>query len=65
MAAQALEARLRCARRTDNHWFDCLADCAVAASMAGMKVPEEAASGRQRKLHTQDDLRKKDTWQNL
>ena len=47
--------------KPDNHWFDCLVGCAVAASMAGVKAPGETASGRQRKRYTQDDLRRKDT----
>ena len=51
--------------KPDNHWFDCLVGCAVAASMAGVKAPGEGASGRQRKRYTQDDLRRKDTWPNL
>jgi hypothetical protein len=46
----------------DNHWFDCLVGCAVAASMAGVKAPGEAAIGRQRKRYSQDDLRRRDTW---
>jgi len=36
--------------------------CAVAASMAGVRAPGEAACGRQRKHYAQDDLRRKDTW---
>jgi hypothetical protein len=47
--------------KPDNHWLDCLVGCAVAASMAGVKVPGEGASGRRRKRYTQDDLRRKDT----
>jgi len=50
--------------RPDNHWFDCLVGRAVAASMASVKAAGEGASGRQRKRYTQDDLRRKDTWQN-
>ena len=26
--------------RSDNHWFDCLVGCAVAASMQGVSLPE-------------------------
>ena len=48
--------------RTDNHWFDCLVGCAVAASMAGVKVPGEAVADQQPKQFTQDDLRRTDTW---
>ena len=48
--------------KPDNHWFDCLVGCAVAASMAGVKALGETAAGRQRKRYTQDDLRRKDTW---
>ena len=51
--------------KPDNHWFDCLVGCAVAASMSGVKAPGEAASGRQRKRYTQSDLRRKDTWPDL
>ena len=42
--------------KPDTHWFDCLVGCAVAASMAGVKAPGEAAAGRQRKRYTQADL---------
>jgi hypothetical protein len=42
--------------KPDNHWFDCLVGCAVAASMAGVKAPGETAAGRQRKRYTQADL---------
>jgi len=51
--------------KPDNHCFDCLPGCAVAASMAGVKAPGETASGRRRKRYTQDDLRRKDTWPSL
>jgi hypothetical protein len=44
--------------KPDNHWLDCLVGCAVAASMAGVKAPGEAAAGRQRKKYTQADLRR-------
>ena len=42
--------------KPDNHWFDCLVGCAVAASMAGVKAPGEDVSCRQRKRYTQADL---------
>ena len=29
--------------KPDNHWFDCLVGCAVAASMLGVSVMETAA----------------------
>ena len=44
--------------KPDNHWFDCLVGCAVAASLAGAKAPGETAPNRQRKRYTQDDLRR-------
>ena len=47
--------------KPDNHWFDCLVGCAVAASMVGVKAFGEAASGRQRKRYTQEDLRRKES----
>jgi hypothetical protein len=37
----------------------------VAASMAGVKAPGEAAAGRQRKRYTQKDLTRKTPWSNL
>ena len=42
--------------KPDNHWFDCLVGCAVAASMAGVEAPGETATGRQRRRYTQADL---------
>jgi len=45
--------------RPDNHWFDCLVGCAVAASMVGVKVPGEGATTRRRKRYTQEDLRRR------
>jgi hypothetical protein len=42
--------------KPDNHWLDCLAGCAVAASMVGVKLPGETAPKRQRKRYTQEDL---------
>ena len=45
-------------RRIDNHWFDCLVGCAVAASMCGIRTPGEDAPRRQRKRYTQQDLRR-------
>jgi hypothetical protein len=42
--------------KPDNHWFDCLVGCAVAAYMVGVKAPGETAPGRQRKRYTQADL---------
>jgi hypothetical protein len=45
--------------KPDNHWFDCLVGCAVAASFLGIKIPnQDAVSGgmRQRKRYTQADL---------
>ena len=44
--------------KPDNHWFDCLIGCAVAASMVGVKAPGETALSRQRKRYTQADLRR-------
>ena len=43
--------------KPDNHWLDCLAGCAVAASMLGIGRPGEQAPRRQRKRYTQEDLR--------
>ena len=51
--------------KPDNHWFDCLVGCAVAASMAGVKAPGETTAGRQRKRYTQEDLTRKESWANL
>ena len=46
--------------RPDNHWFDCLVGCAVAASMCGVKVPgQETRATRQRKKYTQEDLQRR------
>ena len=44
--------------KPDNHWLDCLAGCAVAASMCGIKPVGEAVPVRQRKRYTQADLRR-------
>ena len=44
--------------KPDNHWFDCLIGCAVAASMCGIRTPGEDAPKRQRKRYTQQDLRR-------
>jgi len=44
----------------DNHWFDCLVGCAVAASMLGAAAPgQETRAVRQRKRYTQADLRRR------
>ena len=44
----------------DNHYFDCLVGCAVAASMCGAELPGmEAQTRRQRKRYTQADLRRR------
>ncbi|MCL2701420.1 MAG: hypothetical protein FWE88_06970 [Phycisphaerae bacterium] len=51
--------------KPDNHWFDCLVGCAIAASIAGAQPPGEAGPGRQRKRYTQDDLRQKPAWSRL
>ena len=51
--------------KPDNHWFDCLVGCAVAASIAGAKTPGEAAPARQRKRYTQDDLRRTPSWSRM
>ena len=46
--------------RPDNHWFDGLVGCAVAASMLGAKTPGMEARGRSgRKRYTQADLRRR------
>ena len=43
--------------RPDNHWFDCLVGCAVAASICGVSLPGmDAKPKRQRKKYTQADL---------
>jgi len=34
--------------RFDNHWWDCAVGCAVAASLAGLKMPEWEATGVRR-----------------
>ena len=47
-------------QRPDNHWFDCLVGCAVAASMVGTKAAGQGDHAmRQRKRYTQDDLRRR------
>jgi hypothetical protein len=56
------EGRLRRPKpsKPDNHWFDCLVGCAVAASMVGIKsAGEEASSGRRRLRYTREDLRRR------
>ena len=45
--------------KPDNHWLDCLAGCAVAASMVGIRVPGECTPTRQRKRYSQQDLRRR------
>jgi hypothetical protein len=43
--------------KPDNHWLDCLAGCAVAASMEGILLPgHEQPARRARKKYTQADL---------
>ncbi|MGC9455744.1 MAG: terminase gpA endonuclease subunit [Phycisphaerae bacterium] len=43
--------------RPDNHWFDCLVGCAVAASMCGIRTPgEESRQTRRRKRYRKQDL---------
>ncbi|MBI5724827.1 MAG: phage terminase large subunit family protein [Planctomycetes bacterium] len=43
--------------RPDNHWFDCLVGCAVAASISGIALPGmEAKPKRPRKKYTQEDF---------
>jgi hypothetical protein len=37
---------------TDNHWFDCLVGCAVAASMEGISLTGDAVYGQVRKRKT-------------
>ncbi len=39
--------------KPDNHWFDCLVGCAVAASVSGLTVPGQAAvrAGRRRNFN--------------
>jgi len=44
--------------KPDNHWLDCLAGCAAAASMCGIQTPGEPTPIRQRKRYTQADLRR-------
>ncbi|MCL2645620.1 MAG: phage terminase large subunit family protein [Phycisphaerales bacterium] len=44
--------------RPDNHWFDCLVGCCVAASLCGVKVPGESAAARTRKRYSTADLRR-------
>jgi hypothetical protein len=47
--------------RPDNHLFDCLVGCAVAASISGIKFSGQVVSEkRQRKKYTQDDLRRRE-----
>lgn len=36
--------------RRDNHWFDCLVGCAVAASMQGCSLPEMASKFKRTRL---------------
>lgn len=45
--------------RPDNHYFDCLVGCAVAASIAGIRFAGQEVEKRQRKRYTQDDLRRR------
>ncbi|MBI5726046.1 MAG: phage terminase large subunit family protein [Planctomycetes bacterium] len=46
--------------RPDNHWFDCLVGCAVAASVCGVALPGmEAKLRRPRKKYTQDDFNRR------
>jgi hypothetical protein len=45
--------------KPDNHWLDCLAGCAVAASMCGISLPGESAPRRQRKRYTQADFQRR------
>jgi len=46
--------------KPDNHWFDCLVGCAVAASMCGVKaLGQEEKPGRERKRYTQADLQRR------
>jgi len=46
--------------RPDNHFFDCLVGCAVAASIAGIKFAgQPIAEKKARKRYTQDDLRRR------
>jgi phage terminase large subunit GpA-like protein len=42
------EWKLRLGR--DNHWWDCLVGCAVAASKLGVRLPEAHAAKRKRKV---------------
>ena len=42
--------------KPDNHWLDCLAGCAVAASMVGVTLPGETTPKRQRKRYSQADF---------
>lgn len=44
--------------RRHNHWLDCLAGCAVAASMLGIGKPGEQSPRRARKRYTQADFRR-------
>jgi len=45
--------------RPDNHFFDCLVGCAVAASIAGIKFAGQQVEKKARKRYTQDDLRRR------
>ena len=46
--------------RPDNHWFDCLVGCTIAASMCGAELPGmETQPARRRKRYTQGDLRRR------
>jgi hypothetical protein len=38
--------------RSDNHWLDCLAGCAVCASMLGATMPEFGAAMKLRRKET-------------
>ncbi|MCY2927889.1 MAG: phage terminase large subunit family protein [Planctomycetota bacterium] len=45
--------------KPDNHFLDCLAGCAVAASVAGVNLPgQQGPPRRQRKRYTQEDFRR-------
>jgi len=43
----------------DNHWFDCLVGCTVAASMLGCKLAGHKAASRQRKRVKLSELQQK------
>jgi hypothetical protein len=40
----------------DNHWFDCLVGCCVAASMCGCNITGQVVARRPRKKYTQADF---------